>query len=122
MIKIYRNQILSPQQIQAIATNNNNNSHSTYSAYPLLNFVSASMFGSNNSPTSISPNTPRHYLACSYFVSPHQTVRSLANELSMKFGKSLDEIRIWVRHNEVSNMYYHVNSSLNDSNSGLYLD
>jgi hypothetical protein len=48
LIKIYRNQILSPQQMQAVATNtttNNNSSHSTYSVYPIFNFVSASMFG-----------------------------------------------------------------------------
>jgi hypothetical protein len=43
-IKIYRNQILSPQQMQTMATNNNH-SQSTHFAYPLLNFVSASMFG-----------------------------------------------------------------------------
>jgi len=43
MIKIYRNQILSPQQMQTIATNNN--SQSMHFAYPLLNYVSASMFG-----------------------------------------------------------------------------
>jgi hypothetical protein len=54
LIKIYRNQSLSPQQMQAMATNstansntnnNNNNSHSMDFVYPLLNFVSASMFG-----------------------------------------------------------------------------
>jgi hypothetical protein len=47
MIKIYRNQIFSPQQMQALATNNNNNtnSNSMQFVYPLFNFVSASMFG-----------------------------------------------------------------------------
>ncbi len=43
IIKIYRNQILSPQQIQTTATNNN--SQSMHFVYPLLNYVSASMFG-----------------------------------------------------------------------------
>ncbi|CAF0809558.1 unnamed protein product [Adineta steineri] len=103
LIKIYRNQILSPQQIQAIATNtttNNNNPHSTYSVYPLLNFVSAGMFGTSGSANIMPHNTQRHYLTCSYFVSPYQTVRSLAEELSAKFGKSLDETRIWIRYNE----------------------
>ncbi len=48
-------------------------------------------------------NSPqRHYLSCTYFVSPYQTVRLLAEELSKKFGKSLDEIRIWIRYSEVS--------------------
>lgn len=45
---------------------------------------------------------PRHYVACSYFVSQHQTIRSLADELSLKFGKPLDEIRLWMRASEVS--------------------
>ena len=48
LIKIYRNQSLSPQQTQAIATNStstNNTSHSMDFVYPLLNYVSASMFG-----------------------------------------------------------------------------
>ncbi|CAF1339296.1 unnamed protein product [Rotaria sordida] len=103
-IKIYRNRILSPQQIEAIATNknnnNNNNNNSMHFAYPLLNYVSASMFGSNNSSTSMTSNAPRHHLACSYFVSQYQTVRSLTEELSIKFGKSLDEIRLWMRFNE----------------------
>jgi hypothetical protein len=58
--------------------------------------------GSNNSSNSTTNNTQRHYLSCSYFVSPYQTIRSLAEELSTKFGKSLDEIRIWIRYNEVS--------------------
>jgi hypothetical protein len=58
--------------------------------------------GTNNSSNSMTNNTQRHYLTCSYFVSPYQTVRSLADELSTKFGKSLDEIRIWIRYNEVS--------------------
>ncbi len=75
-----------------------------YFVYPLFNFVSASMFGSTNSSNSISNNTQRHYLTCTYFVSPYQTVRSLAEELSTKFGKSLDEIRIWIRYNEVSEL------------------
>ncbi|CAF5086138.1 unnamed protein product, partial [Rotaria socialis] len=49
LIKIYRNQNLSSQQMQAIATNNttpnnNNNSHSMDFVYPLLNYVSASLF------------------------------------------------------------------------------
>jgi hypothetical protein len=57
--------------------------------------------GTGNSLSSTPNNTQRHYLACSYFVSPYQTVRSLAEELSIKFGKSLDEIRIWIRYNEV---------------------
>ncbi|CAF5150859.1 unnamed protein product, partial [Rotaria sp. Silwood1] len=101
-IKIYRNRILSPQQIEAIAENKtNNSSNSTHFAYPLLNYVSASMFGSSNSSTSMTSNTPRHHLVCSYFVSQYQTVRSLAEELSIKFGKSLDEIRLWMRFNEI---------------------
>ncbi|CAF3966255.1 unnamed protein product, partial [Rotaria sp. Silwood1] len=101
-IKIYRNRILSPQQIEALAENKtNNSSNSTHFAYPLLNYVSASMFGSSNSSTSMTSNTPRHHLVCSYFVSQYQTVRSLAEELSIKFGKSLDEIRLWMRFNEI---------------------
>lgn len=94
-----------------------------YFVYPLFNFVSASMFGkkqkgnrnlvfnevlslgSNNSPNSLSNNSQRHYLTCTYFVSPSQTVRLLAEELSKKFGKSLDEIRIWIRYNEVNFIY-----------------
>ena len=47
-------------------------------------------------------NTPRHYLACSYFVSQYQTIRSFAEELSAKFGKPLEETRLWIRYNEVS--------------------
>ncbi|CAF4722565.1 unnamed protein product [Rotaria sp. Silwood1] len=105
LIKIYRNQNLSPQQMQAIATNtttsyNNNNSHSMLFVYPLLNYVSASIFSSGGSSNAISNNTQRHYLSCLYFVSPYQTVRSLAEDLSRKFGKSLDEIRIWIRYSE----------------------
>ncbi|CAM4750883.1 unnamed protein product [Rotaria magnacalcarata] len=102
IIKIYCNRTLSTQQIEAIAANknNSNSSNSTHFAYPLLNFVSASMFGSTSAPTSVAINTPRHYLACSYFVSQYQTVRSLAEELSIKFGKPLDEIRLWTRPNE----------------------
>jgi hypothetical protein len=55
LIKIHRNQSLSPQQLQNTATNtpttttNNTNSHSMYFVYPLFNFVSASMFGKNSS-------------------------------------------------------------------------
>jgi hypothetical protein len=45
IIKIFRNPILSPQQMQTMAANNNNNSQSTHFAYPLINFVTASMFG-----------------------------------------------------------------------------
>ncbi|CAF0968583.1 unnamed protein product [Rotaria sordida] len=104
LIKIYRNQNLSPQQMQSIATNtttnNNNSSHSMFFVYPLLNYVSASIFSSGSSSNSMSNNTQRHYLACLYFVSPYQTVRTLAEELSRKFGKSLDEIRIWIRYGE----------------------
>ncbi|CAF2834191.1 unnamed protein product [Rotaria sp. Silwood2] len=105
-IKIYRNRILSSQQMEVIAANknnnnnNNNNNNSTHFAYPLLNYVSASMFGSTNSSTSMTSNTPRHHLVCSYFVSQYQTVRSLAEELSIKFGKPFDEIRLWMRFNE----------------------
>ncbi|CAF4721619.1 unnamed protein product [Rotaria sp. Silwood2] len=101
IIKIYRYQIVSPQQIQTIATNNNNNSHCMHFVYPLLNYVSASTSGSNNSSTSVTSNTLRHYLACSYVVSQYQRVRSLAEELSIKFGKSLEEIRLWMRYNDV---------------------
>lgn len=130
LVKIYRNQSLTPQQMQAIATNNtttsptnnnNNNSHSMYFVYPLLNYMSAGMLGkiltSLTSPfannqilgSSTSSNitatiTNRHYLACTYFVSPYQTVRSLADELAVKFGKSLEEIRIWTKVNEVSRL------------------
>jgi hypothetical protein len=105
--------------MQTIATNNN--SQSMHFAYPLLNYVSASMFGkrkqkkflfliipmnfsigSNNSSTSMTSNTPRHYLACSYFVSQYQTIRSFAEDLSVKFGKSLEEIRLWMKYNEVN--------------------
>ncbi|CAF3190074.1 unnamed protein product, partial [Rotaria sp. Silwood2] len=100
IIKIYRYQIVSPQQIQTIATNNNNNSHCMHFVYPLLNYVSASTSGSNNSSTSVTSNTLRHYLACSYVVSQYQRVRSLAEELSIKFGKSLEEIRLWMRYND----------------------
>ncbi|CAF3315764.1 unnamed protein product [Rotaria socialis] len=105
LIKIYRNQNLSSQQMQAIATNNttpnnNNNSHSMDFVYPLLNYVSASLFSSSGTSNSIPANTQRHYLTCSYFVSPYQTVRSLAEELSKKFGKPLDELRIWIRYSE----------------------
>ncbi|CAF4440752.1 unnamed protein product, partial [Rotaria magnacalcarata] len=105
LVRIYRNQNLSPQQMEAIATNsatsnNNNNSHSMDFVYPLLNYVSASLFSSSGTSNSISANTQRHYLTCSYFVSPYQTVRSLAEELSRKFGKPLDELRIWIRYSE----------------------
>jgi len=58
--------------------------------------------GSNNSSTSMTSNTPRHYLACSYFVSQYQTIRSFAEDLSVKFGKSLEEIRLWMKYNEVN--------------------
>jgi hypothetical protein len=51
-------------------------------------------------------NTPRHYLACYYFVSQYQTIRSLAEDLSIKFGKSLEEMRLWMRFNEVSSMVF----------------
>jgi hypothetical protein len=47
-------------------------------------------------------NTPRHYLACSYCVSQYQTIRSFAEDLSIKFGKSLEEIRLWMKCNDVS--------------------
>jgi hypothetical protein len=115
--------------MQAVANNSNNAgssgsssnnaSHSTYFVYPLFNFVSAGMFGKFEMDTRISRwsifilsgstgasnpamiNTNRHYLICSYFVSPYQTVRSLAEELSSKFGKPLEEMRIWLRHSEV---------------------
>ncbi|CAF1131929.1 unnamed protein product [Adineta ricciae] len=97
IVKIYRNQIL---QTPPVANNNSNSSQSMQFAYPLLNFVSATMFRSNNSSTSTSSNSSRHYFACSYFVSQYQTVRSLAEELSVKFGKSLEEIRLWIRFNE----------------------
>ncbi|CAF4471072.1 unnamed protein product, partial [Rotaria sp. Silwood2] len=78
-----------------------NNSHCMHFVYPLLNYVSASTSGSNNSSTSVTSNTLRHYLACSYVVSQYQRVRSLAEELSIKFGKSLEEIRLWMRYNDV---------------------
>lgn len=55
---------------------------------------------SSPSPTAVT-HTSRHYLVCSYFVSLYQTIRSLAEELSHQFGKSLDEIRLWMRFNEV---------------------
>ncbi|UJR27426.1 hypothetical protein I4U23_008715 [Adineta vaga] len=101
LIKIYRNQVLTPQQMQTIATNNQaTNSPSAYSVYPLLNLVTANVFGTTASSTSIPNNIQRHYLSCSYYVSPYQTVRSLAEELSAKFGKTLDETRIWIRFNE----------------------
>ncbi|CAF0759373.1 unnamed protein product [Adineta ricciae] len=101
LIKIYRNQVLTPQQMQAIITNNQaNSSSSTYAVYPLLNLVSANLFGTSTPANSVSNNVQRHYLSCSYYVSPYQTVRSLVEELSTKFGKSIDEIRIWLRHNE----------------------
>lgn len=51
IIKIYRNQILSPQQMQTIASNNNHNSQPMSSAYPLVHFFSASMFGKENTHT-----------------------------------------------------------------------
>jgi len=38
-------------------------------------------------------------------VSQYQTVRSFAEELSIKFGKPLEEIRLWMRYNEVSDWY-----------------
>ncbi|CAF1053304.1 unnamed protein product [Adineta steineri] len=97
--RIYRNQILSPQP-SATTNTNNNNSQSMQFVYPLLNYVSASMSGLNNSSNSATSNTTRHILACSYFVSQYQTVRSLAEELSIKFGKSLEEIRLWMRYND----------------------
>ena len=104
----------------------NNNLNSVHFAYPLLNYVSASMFGnifdmkifvlffffffsyagSSNSSSSIASSTPRHYVACSYFVSQYQTVRSLAEELDAKFGVSLDEMRLWMRFNEVRKLCY----------------
>ncbi|CAF4760386.1 unnamed protein product [Rotaria socialis] len=58
------------------------------------------LFSSSGTSNSIPANTQRHYLTCSYFVSPYQTVRSLAEELSKKFGKPLDELRIWIRYSE----------------------
>ncbi|CAF1168615.1 unnamed protein product [Adineta steineri] len=97
--RIYRNQILSPQP-SATTNTNNNNSQSMQFVYPLLNYVSASMSGLNSSSNSVTSNTSRHILACSYFVSQYQTVRSLAEELSIKFGKSLEEIRLWMRYND----------------------
>lgn len=57
--------------------------------------------GSNSTSTGSGSNTVRHYLAGSHFVSQYQTVRSLAEELSMKYNKSLEEIRLWMRYNEV---------------------
>jgi hypothetical protein len=106
--------------MQTVANNNTNNSQSMSLTYPLLNYVSASMFGknlktnlyltcyiynflgTNNSSGGTGSNTSRHYLACSYFVSQHQTIRSFAEDLSIKFGKSLEEIRLWMRYNEVN--------------------
>jgi hypothetical protein len=38
-------------------------------------------------------------------VSQYQTVRSFAEELSIKFGKPLEEIRLWMRYNDVSDWY-----------------
>lgn len=60
-----------------------------------LGSTSTSNFPQNN------PN--RHYLSCSFFVSPYQTVRSLADELAAKFNKNLEEIRLWNKFNEVKN-------------------
>ncbi len=70
--------------------------------FSIENYLCLLFLGSNNSSNSNTNNNQRHYLTCTYFVSPYQTVRSLAEELSIKFGKSLDEIRIWIRYNEVS--------------------
>src|SRR5436853_7256905 len=75
----------------------------------MINFI-----GTSNSSNSIGSNTPRHYLACSYFVSQYQTIRSFAEELSIKFGKSLEEIRLWMRYSEVSDSYYSLRYQLVD--------
>jgi hypothetical protein len=61
----------------------------------------SNLIGTSNSSTGTGSNTSRHYLACSYFVSQHQTIRSFAEDLSIKFGKSLEEMRLWIRYNEV---------------------
>jgi len=109
LIKIYRNQSLSPQQMQSIANNNNtnasgsannNNNSSLYFVYPMINYMTAGMFGSTSTSNSPQNNPNRHYLSCSFFVSPYQTVRSLADELAAKFNKNLEEIRLWNKLNE----------------------
>ena len=82
--------------------------------YPLLNFVSTGKKKSLNrwilfqfdfyflGFSSNVPNLPaRHNLARTYFVSPYQTVRSLAEELAISFSRPLEEIRLWMKYNEV---------------------
>ena len=63
--------------------------------------LKGNLSGSNNATAGPGFNTARHYLAGSHFVSQYQIVRSLAEELSMKYNKSLEEIRLWMRYNEV---------------------
>jgi hypothetical protein len=120
LIKVYRNQPVFSQQTRVSSPDTSVNQPPSNSlTYPLLNYVSATMLGifpidlvdddqsrcshlgsSHPSPTTVTRSS-RHYLVCSYFVSLHQTVRSLAEELSHQFGKSLDEIRLWTRIDEV---------------------